>query len=1824
MNHKGFLHGFTSVALISSSLFSVVPVKIANASEVVTTINSSILLEEVKTIAPGITQTNQTLTTNFGPLKSYEMSVDPTQQFVEVEAGLSNDQLAGFETLTNQAKRLAQQGKTVVGGVNGDFFNTSNGIPVEGMVHDGELIKTGGGRSSFNVLKDGSVSIGKLSSTVTASNDIGLISGVNTPRGTDQLVLYTDRYASSTGTNEFGSEVILEVSGDALQIGNEITVKVKEVMKNEGNNSLAENQWVLSGNGVKRELLEKLEVGTELTLTVNTAEPYSQVEESVAGYHEVVVNGEVQNFTDQTRHPRTAVGVKSDGSFFFYVVDGRQPGVSEGLTLQELGEHMKERGAVQAINMDGGGSATMIARNPGEASTSVQNVPSDGSERGVANSLLLVTTAPTTTLSKLYVTPQQSLLYKESSMSFEVKGQDSNDHPAEIKESITWSATEGIGGFEGTIFTAGNTASTGDITAKSGEVTGKATVQVVDKVDELKLSQSAVAVGSGETITVNPTVYKDGRVVKIDKDAFTYETTNNIGEISSTGEFKGIEGVAKGQIIVSLDDLEQTIDVEVGKEPIIVEDFEDGVVGWNKSGARFNSIDITEAIEPAPVRFGSKSMKLSYDFEGQKGTSGAYASPAGGIILEGYPEKLGMWVHGNNDGHWLRAQLRDGNNAAFPLDFTAPSPGVDWEGWKYIEVAIPKGKVTPLKIDMAMRVMQTSDAKKNAGAIYVDNIRAVYGPTNDDLKNPLIEMETPKKGSKVDTTNPEISVFISDDETGIDPSKTKLYVDNQLVQHNYNEETGEVSFEPEKELTGGYHEVKIQVKDKFENPSELVWGFEVTNGPQLVMDVKEALYAGESYELVVNGKEFTNLESNRFTIMYDSSVVSVDEKTVKTLASEHVKELSFHPGSGEITLETSSLPTKVESLLTVPFTVKEEALADVVFSLKNAIVTYKNGDAANTFVQPIVRPVSYKYSLEAKGLATNSATTLVVKDDKGKLAKNIGVMVENTENYRIGKIITETPVYKTSNLEGETLTSAPLNSKWYVKDVTETYAQVLDRQGQNGYVALSSIEVSNFPQMLGETDDKGEITTNLLTLSNVVHVLFAKKDNLVSKRTSMKVVAALGEEKPEHITLSWTENPKTSQTITWRTSPFVKTTEVEFVESDDFTTFEASNVKNASGENQLLADKAGEMNIHRTVVKGLKPGTSYTYRVGDGQANWSEKATFTTETSTEEPFTFLFTADSQAANEAGNKVYGDLLKGAITKYPEAKFILHGGDLVDDAALMSQWESFRDAKEGIVNHYPFHAVLGNHDVYGDGEHIFKAFYANPSNGPTDETGWVYSYDYGDVHFAMLNSEFGSDSMRAQMDWLRKDMKATNKPWKVVMFHRAPYHSNPLRGEDATRSIFAPVIEELDIDLALVGHDHAYARTFPMKKGQKTDAANGTTYIIGGSSGPKFYPEEKYEYVEFLYGEDKQVYTAISIEGKELKITTTNSSGEVVDEHVLQQKVRTSSDSGGNSNGNPPVTEEGVSLEQLGLTAIGSSKNISKEGTQLNEMKWTSSKEGTAKAQVVEIDTKSTGVPQLEKGKLNSSVYYLDVEKGSDPIQVAVKIDKRKKDFTKSVVYHYDVEKKEWTHLRGTYDKKKEELQTVIPSSGLIAMYVVETSFTDVKENHWAQNSIQSLAAHEVVNGYGKTFDPSKDITRAEFIKIVVEALQLENKNGAVPFTDVSSNKWYYNYIETAYQNGIVNGTGQNRFLPESKISREEMFSILVRSLYGDELTASSEIDNMKTDFVDANEVSKWAEKEMAVAVEKGLVKGNKQQQLSPISASTRAEVAMSVYRILFEE
>ena len=167
------------------------------------------------------------------------------------------------------------------------------------------------------------------------------------------------------------------------------------------------------------------------------------------------------------------------------------------------------------------------------------------------------------------------------------------------------------------------------------------------------------------------------------------------------------------------------------------------------------------------------------------------------------------------------------------------------------------------------------------------------------------------------------------------------------------------------------------------------------------------------------------------------------------------------------------------------------------------------------------------------------------------------------------------------------------------------------------------------------------------------------------------------------------------------------------------------------------------------------------------------------------------------------------------------------------------------------------------------------------------------------------------------------------------------------------------------------------------------------------------------------------------------------------------------------------------------------------------------------------------------------------------------------------------------------------------------------------NHWAENEIVTLASDGIINGVGdKMFEPNRTITRAEFVTLTVKAFNLTETTES-SFNDVNDTDWFSTYVKRALKAGII--SEDISFRPNDAISREEMVKIIV---------GAWRLENEEpqwiniSDFNDKEEISDWAADYVNTAVTLGLVKGDDNKNFNPKNATTRAEAAVVLYRLLY--
>jgi len=321
-----------------------------------------------------------------------------------IESSIAQGRLAsGKERTSGQASRyddaLAYWGEDwgqrndVVVAINGDFHNTTTGVPAGGQIQAGWFAKATTGGFVWTLDRAAFISSYNLSTqriTYTASGSTQWAQGINRSRGSDELIIYTRQYDSDTKTDDSGVEVLVEMTRPNLILSSSDLAYgyVKEIRQNQGSTPIPFDHLVLSATGsAATTLLNNVSVGCEIGVSPSSSiGSWEKAYASIGGGEVFLIYGIVMG-GQMVLHPRTAIAYNDD-YIFFVVVDGRSS-QSIGMNMVDLGNFCKDYlGAKFGINQDGGGSSTMVVNGV------VKNDPSDGSERYVANGMMMVVLQP--------------------------------------------------------------------------------------------------------------------------------------------------------------------------------------------------------------------------------------------------------------------------------------------------------------------------------------------------------------------------------------------------------------------------------------------------------------------------------------------------------------------------------------------------------------------------------------------------------------------------------------------------------------------------------------------------------------------------------------------------------------------------------------------------------------------------------------------------------------------------------------------------------------------------------------------------------------------------------------------------------------------------------------------------------------------------------------------------------------------------------------------------------------------------------------------------------------------------------------------------------------------------------------------------------------------------------------------------------------------------------------------------------------------------------------------------------------------------------------
>ena len=315
------------------------------------------------------------------------------------------------------------------------------------------------------------------------------------------------------------------------------------------------------------------------------------------------------------------------------------------------------------------------------------------------------------------------------------------------------------------------------------------------------------------------------------------------------------------------------------------------------------------------------------------------------------------------------------------------------------------------------------------------------------------------------------------------------------------------------------------------------------------------------------------------------------------------------------------------------------------------------------------------------------------------------------------------------------------------------------------------------------------------------------------------------------------------RTIMWQSAAPLDDPQVEFRPAGQ------TGASAIPAQHDTFTDDGVTCTIYTAQITGLTPGTAYEYRIASGQlaGDWQPLRP-----DDGGSFQALLFPDSQSNDYSG---WRELAQAAARRHPDAAFFVNMGDLVDNGEDHTQWNAWFDAVDGINSRIPLVPLMGNHETYNQQWKVrlpeaYLHEFAVPENGSAQFARYYYSFDYGPVHFIVLNTqwdeteEFKPGLLDEQLAWFPHDMQKNRKKWNIVLLHKDVLqyriHNRPERTEGISEEgrAFMPLFDALGIDVVFSAHLHTYRNRGRLYNFQPAD--HGPLYILTGVAGNVRYP------------------------------------------------------------------------------------------------------------------------------------------------------------------------------------------------------------------------------------------------------------------------------------------------------------------------------------------------------------------------------------------------
>ena len=1188
-------------------------------------------------------------------------------------------------------------------------------------------------------------------------------------------------------------------------------------------------------------------------------------------------------------YPRTAVGVKEDGTVVLFQADGTMAPRSVGYTAEEEANMLVALGCVAAIQLDEGGSSTYISQREGEADLTMRNTPAGGSERVVSGTILVVSNvAASGEFDHAAITPGDTYYTPDSTVNLEASAMDySGAAASSLPEDAVFTVSDDSMGTVSDTTVSGSTASavftssgaTGDVTVNlvSGGETVGSTVIHIQNPDKLEFNASEVNLNYNEVSTLGFKATYETELVQLkdgdidwsisDPDAGSF--ADNMFTATSNVKYSGSPTVT-----ATRGDLTASVTVNIGMEPTMILDGGDedpwdystigntvesfdgmaanAVATYHYSGrggvVKGSVVSDTDEEYADIVRFGHNAIKLEYDWTNLAGTDGACLGLGDNLAVDGTPTAIGVWVY-IPEGvpvPWLRAQIATSTNGGSSwtnayVNFSSGSAGSGEglkTGWQYLEADLTKyaGAMIRINSGMLFRAMVTTGG---IGWYTTDGTKL----DKNDLKGYILldNLCIVYGANNQDVTPPTVNSIqlVNDDGT-----KTELEDGATLDTANLRfHVTYDDSEETDPYATGvesAYFYFDGTYRGKYDRDN-----LGSTSG---LMHFGNGLHSITFY--LKDGYGNVTRETRYFTV--NAEQADLPGVTLQATSQPNVGQ------AWNVGLTSDDLSSITSMTANVSVT-RSYPVTDVVFP--EGVTGTWNYDSSKGVVTIDISTIDHAVFAadQLASIVVNIPTSVAEGSSLNVQVTKGSYGCKQTEDLDISDLnqyasgfttpVTNYPIEATYRIQADTAVvgSEALATVTYVEDGS----------------AAAGVSVYADDQLLGTTDENGQIDISSLTATQGSACLrAADADGNCSFQITLYSYDAVGDETgaPYNITYNLAQAAD-GKNISWMANPAHSASKavVEFSTAADL-----SNATQVEGTSRMISYSASNQTnrVNHVILTGLTAGQTYYYRVGDGTV-WSDIQSFTVPVAEKETKFFLL-ADIQ--EEAALEGMGRIATQLAGQY---HFGIQLGDAVDNVRYYQQWEDALKLFEldGIHDTDILH-VIGNHEADDSGNDAIAAKSVFGISAP-----W-YSVERGDVYIAVLNHTSDKDTLQEFAKWLEEDAAKTSCQWKVLVTHVPAYYTNPTGGGETYVQYLPAACDAAGIDFYFSGNDHSYARTAPMVSGEVNE--DGTVYYICGSTGGKSYSivDNKAFNFEVATLDFESVYVDVTADRYQMTVTAYN--------------------------------------------------------------------------------------------------------------------------------------------------------------------------------------------------------------------------------------------------------------------------------------------------------------------------------------------------------------